>query len=62
MTKITREEWEAARAADLKMTVEELRAFMRARCLHVIPCECDYNGCEGWIIQMDLTALMRETP
>jgi hypothetical protein len=41
---MTGEEFERQYAARCGKTVEELRALGRG----VRPCNCDYEGCEGW--------------
>lgn len=40
---MTAEEFERAYAERSGRTVEELRRYRTVR-----PCDCDYEGCEGW--------------
>lgn len=42
--KITAEQFEREYAERCGVSVEELRSWGRV----VAPCECDYEGCEGW--------------
>jgi hypothetical protein len=41
---ITREQFEREYAERSGLTVERLRELGRV----VLPCECDYEGCQGW--------------
>lgn len=41
---MTREEFEQGYAERSGMAVEKLRSYGQ----HVEPCDCDYEGCQGW--------------
>lgn len=51
MAEIEKDEFERSYAERSGMTVEELRELG----CRVVPCDCDYEGCQGW--QMDTGSL-----
>jgi hypothetical protein len=56
--KFTKEEFEAYYAANMGMTVEQLRAFNAEFDRMIAPCACEYEECRGW--QMISAALYAE--
>lgn len=45
---MTRDEFEAHYAANMNMTVEQLRAFNVEYGCDIRPCDCDSDLCRGW--------------
>lgn len=44
-------EWERRAAERHGQTVAEQRAQMESRGRKLVPCDCDWHGCEGWVFR-----------
>lgn len=54
-TTITQEEFEMFCAHNMNMTLEEFRATYA---LVIVPCDCDYDGCQGWrVVAMNVIGM-----